>query len=118
MADIKACDLHPNAETRNHAKDSSKTIVIQQWMKVEGKNKLFENKLDVCPACLSSQILERAKALGVDIEKNWKTEVWQTGSSGKKYSTMMSHDEVIEHMKKEAQEKELAELRALKSGAK
>lgn len=116
MTDYKFCDLHKTAEGRQTAKESVRTVIVQEWKKVDGKNRLFENKVDVCLACLKEQIVDRAVGNGVPYASNWKTEVWQTGASGKKYTTLMSPEELEEHLKKEAKEKEIQELRAKAMG--
>lgn len=112
MTDHKFCDVHKTETGRMVPKESCRTVVVEQWMKVKGKNRLFVNKVDVCLPCLAEIIVDRAKSLKVDFEKNWKTEVWQTGSSGKKYRTLMNMDELLAHLEQEEKDKELAELRA------
>lgn len=112
MTDYKFCDVHKTQDKRQTPKESIRTVTIEQWQKVKGKNRLFTVRLDVCLACLSEIITERAKGIGVDIASMWKTEVWQTGSTGKKYKTNMSMDEVVAHIEQEEKDKELAELRA------
>src|SRR5574341_287307 len=112
MTNEKFCDVHGSENGRRQPIDSIRTVQIEQWQKVRGKNKLFIVRLDFCLKCIAEKITSPAKGLGVDFEKNWKTEVWQTGDTGKKYKTLMSMDELTAHLDQVAKDKEIADLRA------
>ena len=118
MTDYKFCDLHPSEEGRRQPKENFQTLRLETWQKIDGKNKLFEVKLDGCTKCITSQITDRAVGLGIEIGKMWKTEVWQTGQSGKKFKQMMSADEYIQYIKEEERKQEMEELKQLRATVK
>ena len=112
MTNEKFCDVHGSETGRRQPIDSMRSLQVEQWMKVKGKNKLFYNRVDICLADVADKIVKPAKALGVNFENNWKTDVWLIGESGKKYKSPMTMDEYLAHLDATAKDKELAELRA------
>lgn len=117
MGNQKLCDVHTK-EKREVDADKTNPIIVEKWFKVKNRNVLFENRLDACHDCIMEIIINRARGVGVDFEKNWKTEVWQTGKTGKKYTVRMDMDEYVNFLEQQAKEEELAELRALRNSAK
>lgn len=107
MGNEKLCDIHKSKERRVDREKISQ-IAVERWFKVQEKNRLFENRIDACLECQAEVIFSRAKGLGLDLEKEWRTAVWQTGDTGKKYKTMMTMDEFTQYMK----DKEIEKLRA------
>lgn len=116
MTNYAFCDLHKSQENRQTPRENVRTVTVSEWKKVDGKNVLFENRLDVCLPCLKEQIVERATSLGVTYQDNWKTEVWQTGKTGKKFKQQMNPDEYADYLSDQKKEQELAELRMRASG--
>jgi hypothetical protein len=112
MTNYAFCDLHKSQENRQTPRESIRNVIVQEWKKVDGKNYIFENKLDVCLQCIKEQIVDRAVGLGVDYSSNWKTEVWQTGKTGKRFKQTMDMDEFSNYLSNMKKEQELAELRA------
>lgn len=108
MGRTLSCDIHPNKDNFvSENEGGTIPVTAERWFKVNGKNVLFHNKVDECMACMTETIVQRAKALGIDVEKNWKTTIWRKGKSGKSYPTHLSMDEYIQYLKDE----ELEELR-------
>lgn len=119
MTNTKFCDIHPQDDnSRKVPSDQTQSVIVEKWMKVKGKNRLFENRLDACASDIQKQIFDRAIGLKVDIQSNWKTQVWQVNANGKKYKTMMTMDEYLAHLDEQAKKEELAELRALRATTK
>lgn len=117
MGNTKTCDVH-STEDNFVERESIRTVVMQEWQKIEGKNVLFEAPLDLCLEDRNSLLIARAKARGVKVESLWKTTIWKTGRGGKRYSTQVTHDEFLQHLKEEKIAEQEAELLRLRSGAK
>lgn len=114
MANKKFCDIHPKEEGRETPEDSIRTLIMQVWQKIDGKNVLFENRLDVCMKC-NAEIVARAKPLNPHFENNWKTTVLKKGKSGKWFRQALTSDEYSQYLREQAiaeEKQELLELRA------
>lgn len=112
MTNEKFCDVHSSENGRRQPLESIRAVQVEQWMSVRGKKRLFINRVDFCLKDVADKITTPAKALGIEFERNWKTEVWQTSDTGKKYKTLMTMDELLAHLDQVAKDKEIAELRA------
>lgn len=116
MGNTRSCDKHPNNDNFVE-KDNIRNVVFLEWKKIDGKNYLFQNKVDYCIPCRDAEL----QAIAVhrkDVGKNWTTTVWKTGKNGKRYSQDLSPEEFEQHLKEEALEAERKELQALRAGIK
>lgn len=111
MTDYKFCDLHRSEDGRRQPQESMRVVQIQQWQKVDGKNRLFFNNLDCCLNCLK-EFVDRAEGVGVKYQENWKTEVFYKAKSGKWIKQKMDMDELIQHNREQATQRQLEELQA------
>lgn len=116
MGNTRTCDIHPNTDNFIPIENSRK-VTVEQWVKVGERNVLFYVTIDACLECLKRALFDGAESHGVSIQNSWKTDVWQTGRGGKRYTTAMTLPDFTAHVQAEKLREQEAEILKLRMGS-
>lgn len=102
MTQAKFCDIHNN-ENRTVPKENTMGIILRKYVpKLKGRTikRYMELYLDGCNPCITRQILEVAKANGVDTESGWTFQVLvpPKRKGGKWSKPRMTPEELLEFL--------------------
>lgn len=115
MGNTKTCDIHPNDDNFTDQQNIRKCRV-EQWVKVGEKNTLFFIEFDGCLECLKGTTFDRLEARGISVQTKWVTDVWNTGKTGKRYTTKMDLPTFQTHLAQEKVKEQEAEILKLRAG--